>query len=459
MSTSKSMTAGSPIKLIAAFAIPIFLGSVFQLVYSLVDSAVVGRMIGVDAFAAVGAAGTLNWMVFSVVLGLTQGFGTVISQYFGANEPDKVRKSFAMSLLLSILFSILISVATALLARPVLHLLQTPDSILQEAADYLQIVFGGMVITFFYNCLGSSLRAVGNSRIPFYALILSSILNVVLDILFVKITPWGVGAVAVATLVAQAVSCLYCLWYIRKIDVLRLSLQDLHPDKFIIVRHIRLGGPMGFRNLVIALGGGISQFYVNGYGTDFIAGISAARRMYSVIELISGAMEGAVATFTAQNYGARRMDRIKKGIVQSTILLLVGAAVIIVVMMGCGRSIIGLLITGEPDRVEQILDVAFAQFKMMLWFLPTLHLLVMFRSALQGMDNALMPMLSGFVEMITRLVTVFTLPRFLGKTGIYLNEVLPWPAAMLLLAFSYFVVYRKRCEKLALEQKEGTDGL
>lgn len=459
MSISKSMTAGSPIKLIAAFAVPIFFGSVFQLIYSLVDSAVVGRMIGVEAFAAVGAAGTLNWMVFSIVLGLTQGFGTVISQYFGANEPEHVRKSFAMSLLLSILFGILISVVTVLLARPVLHLLQTPEDILRDATDYLQIIFGGMSVTFFYNCLGSALRAVGNSRVPFYALILSSILNVVLDILFVKITPWGVGAVAVATLVAQAVSCLYCLWYIRKVDVLRLRFRDLAPDGHILARHIRLGGPMGFRNFVIALGGTIAQFYVNGYGTDFIAGISASRRMYSVIELISGAMEGAVATFTAQNYGAKRMERIKKGVVQSTILLLVGAAVIITVMMGCGRSMIGLLITGEPDRVEQILDVAFAQFKMMLWFLPSLHLLVMFRSALQGMDNALMPMLSGFVEMITRLVTIFTLPRFLGKTGIYLNEVLPWPAATLLLAAAYFVVYRQRCEKFALEQKEGTDGL
>lgn len=459
MATSKSMTSGNPIKLITTFALPILLGSVFQLIYSIVDSAVVGRMIGVEAFAAVGAAGNLNWMVFSIVLGLTQGFGTVIAQHFGANDAQKVRKSFAMSLLLSIVAGLILSVVTAALARPVLHLLQTPDEILPNASAYLQIMFGGMFITFLFNSLGSALRAVGNSRVPFYALVLSSILNVILDILFVKITPWGVAAVAIATLVSQVVSCVYCLLYIGRVDALRLQKEDFAPDKKIIISHIRLGGPMGFRNFVIALGGTITQFYVNGYGTEFIAGIAATKRMYSVIELVSTSMEGAVATFTAQNYGARRMDRIKKGIIQSAVVLLVGAGVIMAVMFPFGRNIMGLLITGEPDQMGRILDVAMAQLSLMLLFLPFLHMLVMFRSALQGMDNALMPMISGFVELITRLVVVFTLPRLLGQQGIYLTEVLPWPAAMVVLAVSFVVVYRKRCVTFAQQEAEDSHGL
>lgn len=459
MATSKSMTHGNPIKLITTFAFPILLGSIFQLIYSIVDSAVVGRMIGVEAFAAVGAAGNLNWMVFSIVLGLTQGFGTVIAQFFGANDIEKVRKSFAMSLLLSAAVGLVLSIVTASLAHPVLHLLQTPDEILSDASAYLQIMFGGMFITFMYNSLGSALRAVGNSRIPFYALILSSVLNVVLDILFVKITPWGVAAVAIATLISQVVSCVYCLLYIKRVEVLRLHKEDFAPDKKIIINHIRLGGPMGFRNFVIALGGTITQFYVNGYGTEFIAGISATKRMYSIIELVSVSMEGAVATFTAQNYGARRMDRIKQGVIQSAVVLLVGAGVIMAVMFAFGRNIISLLITGEPEQVGRILDIAFAQLSLMLLFLPALHLLVMFRSALQGMDNALMPMVSGFVEMVTRLLAVFTLPKLLGQQGIYLTEVLPWPAAMIVLAISFVVVYRKRCAAFAEIQAEDADGL
>ncbi len=236
--------------------------------------------------------------------------------------------------------------------------------------------------------------------------------------------------------------------------MLRLHKADFKPDRKILINHIRLGGPMGFRNFVIALGGTITQFYVNGYGTEFIAGISATKRMYSIIELVSVSMEGAVATFTAQNYGARRMDRIKQGVKQSAVVLLIGAGVIMAAMFTFGRNIISLLITGESGQIERILDIALAQLSLMLLFLPALHLLVMFRSALQGMDNALMPMISGFVEMITRLAAVFTLPRLLGQQGIYLTEVLPWPAAMIVLAVSFVVIYRKRCAAVESEKGE-----
>ena len=199
MSLSKSMTSGPALRQIVGFAIPIMLGGLFQLIYSIVDSAVVGRLIGVEAFAAVGAAGNLNWMVFSIVLGLTQGFGTVIAQHFGAGQHQTVRRSFAMSLLLSLGLGLILSVVTVLLSDPVLRLLQTPDEIFADASAYIRVIFGGLFITFLYNNLGASLRAVGNSRTPFYALVLSSILNVVLDILLVSVTPWGVAAAAIAT--------------------------------------------------------------------------------------------------------------------------------------------------------------------------------------------------------------------------------------------------------------------
>ena len=209
MSLSKSMTSGSPLKHIVSFAIPIALGSLFQLIYSIVDSAVVGRLIGVDAFAAVGAAGNMNWMVVSVILGTTQGFGTVTAQHFGSGDSEKVRKSFAASMALSLLAGVILSAVAVMMTHPLLVMLQTPEEIFADTAHYLQVLFGGLFITFLYNNLGASLRSVGNSRTPFYALIISSILNVILDILLVKLTPWGVAAAALATVISQAVSCIY----------------------------------------------------------------------------------------------------------------------------------------------------------------------------------------------------------------------------------------------------------
>ena len=456
MSLSKSMTSGPPLRQIIAFAIPIMLGGLFQLIYSIVDSAVVGRLIGVEAFAAVGAAGNLNWMVFSIILGLTQGFGTVIAQHFGAGQHQKVKKSFAMSLLLSLGLGIVLSVLTVLLSDPVLRLLQTPQEIFADSSAYIKVIFGGLFITFFYNNLGASLRAVGNSRTPFYALVISSLLNVVLDIVLIKVTPWGVAAAAIATVISQAVSCVYCLYFVRKIEILQLEKEDFIPDRKMMLAHIRMGGPMGFRNFVTACGGTITQFYVNGYGTEFIAGIAATKRMYSVLELVSTGMDGAIATYVAQNYGAQRMDRIRHGLRQSAVVLLLGAGLIMAVMFPFGRNVMGLLISGDAEQLDRVLSIACEQLNLMLVFLPFLYMLYLFRSSLQGMDNALFPMLSGFIELGTRLIIIFTLPGLIGRWGIYLGEVVPWLTAMIFLCVTFFIVYFKRCREMPAKTEQHT---
>lgn len=457
MSLSKSMTQGKPMGLILKFSLPIMLGGMFQLIYSIVDSAVVGRMIGVEAFAAVGAAGNLHWMIFSVVMGLTQGFGTVIAQYFGAGDKEGVKKSVAMSWVLTVVLGIFVSIFSLLMTRPLLNVLRTPDEIMADAVIYLQISFSGMLITFVYNNLGAVFRAVGNSKIPLYALIISSVINVVLDIVLVKFTPLGVAAVAIATVISQILSCVYCFYHLRKMKELRLSKKDFKLDKRILISHIRLGGPIGFRNLVIALGGTVAQYYVNGYGTDFIAGISVTKRMYGLIEIIAMGIEGALATYVAQNYGAKRMDRIKRGVKAGFIILVVGAAIIMTIMFVFGRNIMGLLVSGEPAQVNAVLDVAQEQMFFMLIMLPVLHMLFLFRSSLQGMNNSLIPMLSGFAEMIVRLITITTLPMAIGKWGIYISEVLPWPAATIMLCIAYFSVYKNRCAMFEGEKRQALD--
>ena len=446
MKLSKSMTSGAPLQHIVSFAIPIALGSLFQLVYSIVDSAVVGRLIGVNAFAAVGAAGNMNWMVVSVILGVTQGFGTITAQHFGSGDSDQIRKSFAASMFLSLGTGIVLSVAAMLAADPLLRMLQTPEEIFADTSAYIRVLFGGLFITFLYNNLGASLRAVGNSRTPFYALIISSVLNVVLDIALVSLTPWGVAAAALATVIAQAVSCIYCLYFVQKIDVFRLTREGMVPDRKMVLSHIQIGGTMGFRNLVTDIVGIITQYYVNGYGVDFIAAIAASKKMYGVLELVSCGMEGAIATYVAQNYGAKNMSRIRKGLRQSAVVMLVGVGVIMIAMFIFGRSVMGTLISGDGDQVDRVLTYACEQLNLMLVFLPSLYMLYLFRSALQGMGSASLTMVSGFVELFTRLIVVFTLPGLIGRWGIYLIEVSSWPAAMLFLCVAFFIVYRRRCK-------------
>ena len=345
MKLSKSMTSGAPLGQIVGFAVPIALGSLFQLVYSIVDSAVVGRLIGVEAFAAVGAAGNMNWMFVSVILGVTQGFGTVTAQHFGSGDGEKVRESFSASLLLSLSVGAVLSVAAIIVVDPVLRMLQTPEAIFADASSYLRVMSGGLVVTFLYNNLGASLRAVGNSRTPFYALVFSSVLNVLLDILLVSLTPWGVAAAALATVLAQGAACFCCFVVVQKIDDFRLIRGKILPDRKMLLSHIRVGGTMGFRNLVTDVVGIITQYYINGYGVDFIAAIAASKKMYGLLELVSCGMEGAVATYVAQNYGARRMDRIRSGLRQSAVVMLVGAGVIMAGMLLCGRTLMGLLIS------------------------------------------------------------------------------------------------------------------
>ena len=444
MKLSKSMTSGAPLGQIVGFAVPIALGSLLQLVYSIVDSAVVGRLIGVEAFAAVGAAGNMNWMFVSVILGITQGFGTVTAQHFGSGDGEKVRRSFSASLLLSLCVGAVLSVAAVVAVDPVLRMLQTPEAIFADASSYLRVMSGGLVVTFLYNNLGASLRAVGNSRTPFYALVFSSVLNVLLDILLVSLTPWGVAAAALATVLAQGTACFCCFVVVQKIDDFRLIRGKILPDRKMLLSHIRVGGTMGFRNLVTDVVGIITQYYINGYGVDFIAAIAASKKMYGLLELVSCGMEGAVATYVAQNYGARRMDRIRSGLRQSAVVMLVGAGVIMAGMLLCGRTLMGLLISGDTDEVDRVLFYACEQLNLMLAFLPSLYLLYLFRAALQGMGSVTLTMISGLIELVTRLLVVFTMPALIGRWGIYLIEVSSWPTAMLYLCIAFFVVYFRR---------------
>ncbi len=247
------MTRGKPLGLLVSFAVPIFLSSVFQALYSVADSAVVGQFLGVDAFAAVGAAGNVSWMVLDVILGLTQGFGILYAQRFGAHDSPGLRRGIAMSIWLSLGLGALLTLLGILGAKPMLIAIQTPEEILPDTLTYLYWIFGGTLINTAYNVAGKLLAGLGNSRTPLLAVIVSSIFNVLLDLLIVGVLDWGVTGAAFSTVAAQLLSFLICLWKLRSIPEVRLSKEDFRLDKGSLRELVRLGAPLGFRNGVISV--------------------------------------------------------------------------------------------------------------------------------------------------------------------------------------------------------------
>ncbi|MDL2206423.1 MATE family efflux transporter [Eubacteriales bacterium OttesenSCG-928-N13] len=443
------MTQGEPRRLLVRFAVPLMIGNACQLLYTLADSAVVGQLIGLSAFSSVASAGNYYWMLVSIVLGLTQGFGTWISQRFGAKDEPGFRRSVAMAALLSLTIGLIFSLFGVIFTRQMLQLLDTPASTIDGAATYLHYLIGGMLITFSYNMMGSVLRAMGNSTAPLMAMILASALNILLDIALVMLTPLGIAGVAIATLIAQLAACAYCLLALINTGNLHLKKSDFKPHKPSIKGLLLLGGPAGFRNGVIAAGGLYIQYHINALDWLFVAGVAAPMKIFGMLEIVAAALDGAVATFVAQNFGAKNMLRVKQGVNSARWMMLVSSIAIAIITALFGRQIMGLLITGEPEQVAQVMQVAQNQLWCILIGLPVLNMLYLYRSALNGMGNAVIPMLSGFMELGARLLSVMVLPVFIGEWGIYMAQVLGWPAAALLLVPAYYVVYKKNVRAFA----------
>lgn len=434
----KDMTKGSPTKLILGFALPLMFGNIFQQMYSMVDTIVVGRVEGVEALASVGAAGWLDWLILGIVMGMTQGFGILMSQRFGAEDHRGLRKSITMSIYLAVAIAVLFTIVSHLVTRPILELLQTPDNTIDGAELYIRIIFSGIPIIITYNMLSNILRALGDSRTPLYAMILASIINIVLDILFVAGFRWGIAGVAVATLTAQVCACVYCFGGIKKISLLKLTRKDWEIDGSVVKKLLLLGTPIAFQNGIIAVGGLVVQYIVNGFGFLFVAGITAGNKLCGLMEMAGTSIGAAVGTFAGQNLGAGLIDRIRQG-VRSAARISAGVALAIAAfIILAGRWVVRLFITGEPDVIESVVGVAYPYLVVLSIGLTILYMLFVYRSALQGMGDTFIPMISGIVELIARMSMALLLPQILGEYGVYIAEIAAWIGAAVLLAATYY---------------------
>ncbi|MGN0464957.1 MAG: MATE family efflux transporter [Lachnospiraceae bacterium] len=437
------MTKGNPASLIFSFAISMTAGNIFQQLYTVVDTMIVGKKLGVTALAAIGASDWINWMMLGMIQGLTQGFGIMMAQQFGANQLKALRKSIGNAALLSLASSLFLVLIGQTGILPLLHILQTPETIIDRTLLYTRIMFMGIPIVMLYNFLACILRSLGDAKTPLYAMIIASICNIILDSLFVLVFEWGIVGAAIATLIAQLISSIFCIYHIRKIEILKFERDDFLLEKNLSGHLLYLGFPMAFQNGIIAIGGMIVQSVVNKFGVIFIAGFTATNKLYGLLEIAAISYGYSVVTYMGQNLGARKIKRIKEGMRSALIIAVLTSVVITIIMLIFGKFILGLFISGTPETVEKTMKIAYLYLSIMSICLPILYILHVVRSAIQGLGNTILPMVSGFVEFGMRTLAAILLPLFIGQIGIFFAEISAWTGADIVLIISYFIVTSK----------------
>ena len=436
MNFMQDMTKGSPFKLLLSFSIPLLIGSLFQQFYTMADSIIVGKFVGADALASIGACSSVIYLLFSLFLGLSAGIGIVISQYFGAGDGSTVRKGIACSVYILLAASILLTLIGLTLARPILTFLGTPEEIMQDAAVYFQITSGGIVAVAFYNGISSILRALGDSRTPLIFLALAALLNVGLDLLFVTVFHMGVAGAALATAIAQFSSACACLVFSLKTNpYFHIKREEFRPDTGLIRRMMHIGLPLALQNAMIAFSCVMLQSVINSFGTMIMAVFTATNRIENLVNQIYIAANTALSNYTAQNLGAGNTDRVRAG-TRCCIQITVGFSLLMVLVMYlCGHMFMGWFVT---DR--QVIETGAQALKLISLFFVFWELLYVFRGILNGAGNAGFALVSGILEVVGRMGCAFLLTSipFIGQWGIWLAEGLTWILVSAAGAICYF---------------------
>ena len=438
----RQLTEGRPFGVLLRYALPVLGGNLFQLFYTLADTVIVGKTLGADALAAVGSTGIISYFVLCFVQGLTGGFGICLGQCCGAGDETGMRRSAAVSWTLSAVFTLLLTPLVCLLARPVLGWMQTPEDIFTDADVYLFVILLGTGATVFYNIISYMLRALGDSRTPLVFLVLSSLLNIGLDILFIVPFHMGVAGAAWATVLSQLLSAILCtIVGLRKYPVLRTRRADFAGSRIAAARHLRVGFLMGFQMSVMCIGQLVVQACVNKLGTAAVAGYTAATKVDQLSVLVNTAYQIAISGYVAQNYGAHRFDRIREGVRASLIQLESVNVLMCAAMLLARRAVVSLFIDAPT---EEIISYAGGYLTVVAPFYVVLGLLIVYRSAVQSMGNSTAPFLACVVELVMRISGALGLARVLvGYTGVCFSSPLAWIGATALLIPFYRREMRK----------------
>ena len=438
---TNDLTRGSPAKQILFFTIPLLIGNLFQQFYSMADTMIVGRTIGVEALAAVGATGSISFLIIGFSQGLTSGFAVITAQRFGAGDMDGVRKSVTSGILLGAGITVILTAVSVPLARPVLELMQTPEDILDDAHAYIAVIFAGIGASVMFNLLSNIIRALGDSRTPLLFLAAACVLNIGLDFVLILWCSMGVAGAAVATVFSQLVSGGLCLLYMfRRFPVLRLQRRDWIPERRMLLNESRVGLPMGFQMSIIAIGAMILQIALNRLGSTAIAGFIAAQKIDQLANQPMMSFGITMATYAAQNYGAGNMRRIRAG-VRRCILMSVGFSIV------CGGALIlaakpmaGLFVGADQPEVLDYVQT-YLLLNASLYFL--LALLFIFRYTLQGLGKSLFPTIAGVAELLMRTLAALVLANIRGYAGVCLSNPIAWFGALIPLTTAYVLTIRR----------------
>lgn len=433
----KDFTQGHPGKVIFLFAIPMLIGNIFQQLYTTVDSIVVGNFVGKNAIAAIGGTFSIQFLILSLAIGFTTGLSVIISQIYGAKEYEKLKRAFSTSLIFSAALSVVLSIAGVLCTKPMLNLLQTPKEIYQDSYTYLVITFIGFVPMLIYNVYASVLRAVGDSKTPLYFLILAALLNIVLDLVFVIQFSMGVAGVAVATFIAQTVSCITCYFYTsKKIDILSLSKEEYVFDKELLLGIIKYGLPAAIQNSVMSLSFILIQRFVNYFGADMTAAYSVVNKIESFVTMPMMNLATALSMFAGQNIGAGMEDRAKKGAYDTTKIQAAFCLAVFFVLPFIAGLLIELFGMGNDEKVMQIGTTAI---KMCSKFYFVYALLQTLSNFLRGVGDTTFSMFTTLCQIFIRLPITYVLIYMMeyGEMSIWVGMIAGWATVAVISLFRF----------------------
>ena len=450
MSTrNTSMTSGKPFSLLIRFALPLIAGSVFQQLYVITDAAIVGRGVGTKALAALGAGEWILWMVTGAVQSFAQGFSLEASAAYGEENQARINSSAYHSILLMLGIGGLFTVASLVLMRPALRLLNTPEDIFSGTVTYLTVLYSGVLITSAYQLAAALLRGFGDSKRPLLAMVAASLTNIVLDLLFVFVFHWGIAGAAAATVIAQFLAFVICAYSLRGLISLK-ERPEIRMDMF--RKLIGLGMPLAFQVVVIAAGGLVLQNAVNRYGSAFVAGYTASNKMFGVLESAGIAFGYGIISYTAQNLGAGKTERIPEGIRAGLLFSVIVSGTISACMLVFGKQILSLFIDQSSPDAPEILNIAYSYLCYMAGALFMLYMLHLYKSALQGLGYTVISMISGIIELIIRVAAILIFPYFIGSSGIFAAEISAWIGAAVYLMFMYYRRYRQTIKSVDIQK-------
>ena len=431
----KDLTKGNITKLIFSFAVPLLLGNIFQLFYNLADTRIVGEALGKNALAALGATSAINTVVVGFLNGLTNGFSLVTARYFGAKEFDQMRKSVALSLVLGLITSAVLTAVSLIFLEPLLTALNTSDEIFTQAKDYIFIILAGMTVTMLYNVCAGVLRAVGDTVSPLIFLIISTLLNIGLDFLFIYKLDSGVKGAAYATVLAQGISVLLCVIYIFiKHKALIPKPSDYYPDIKMAGNIYASGVSMGLMISLVGIGSLIMQGAINSFSTDTIVAHTTARKISEIYFLPISVFGASAATLASQNFGAGLIPRVKESVWKATLLTWGWSLIVIAITWFCTPFLVHL-VTGISE--SEIVSLVEKYLKINTAFYGVLTIVIIFRNALQGVDDKLTPILSSVLELVGKALVAKILAKKIGYMGIIISEPLVWAGMAIILGIGF----------------------